>query len=107
MSSEERWCIIFDTLRDQSRRRVLTSLRDAEARTMGEILDEVERVDGRDRRALRIAFVHIHLPTLHDTGYIDWRREADKIRRGPNFEEIYPVLDVLDENRDRLPDGWL
>jgi hypothetical protein len=107
MSDQDQWYVIFDTLRDQSRRRVLVSLLDVETRTVGDLLDEAQRQDGRDRRALRIAYVHIHLPKLHGTGYIDWRKEADEIHRGPRYGEVQPVVGVLDENRERLPDGWL
>jgi hypothetical protein len=107
MRSDDRWYVIFDTLRDQSRRRVLVSLRDIDSRTVSDIVDEAQQRDGRDRRAVRIAFVHIHLPKLDETGYIDWRKDADRIDRGPRFGEIEPVIDSLERNSDRLPDGWL
>ena len=45
---------------------------------------------------------HVHLPKLEEAGLIDWNRATDEITRGPQFDEIEPLLSVLAENRAEL-----
>ncbi|WP_438267082.1 DUF7344 domain-containing protein [Haladaptatus salinisoli] len=52
-----------------------------------------------------IAMQHVHLPTLADHGFIDWDRETHRVTKGTRFNEIEPLLTVLSENHDVLPDG--
>ena len=48
-----------------------------------------------------------HLPTLEETGIIDWDRENDVVTRGERFDDLWPVLRLMIAHRDELPDGWL
>jgi hypothetical protein len=50
---------------------------------------------------------HIHLPKLEDYGFIDWNEKTNEVSKGPNFEEIRPLLELLVDHEDELPDGWL
>ncbi|MFC4543574.1 transcriptional regulator [Halosolutus amylolyticus] len=50
---------------------------------------------------------HVHLPKLEDYGYIEWRPDEEVAVKGPRFDEIRLVLELLDDHRDELPDGWL
>ncbi|WP_231189287.1 transcriptional regulator [Haladaptatus sp. DYF46] len=52
-----------------------------------------------------IAMQHIHLPKLADHGFIDWDQETQRVTKGPQFDEIEPLLTVLSENQDVLPAG--
>ena len=36
-------------------------------------------------------------------GYIEWEKENANILKGPNWEEIEPILRLLDDNRSRIP----
>ena len=45
---------------------------------------------------------HVHLPKLEEAGLVDWNRATDEIARGPQFDEIEPLLSVLAENRAEL-----
>jgi len=56
---------------------------------------------------LETELVHNHLPRLEDKGYIVWDRERKKISKGPNWEEIAPILELVHDHRDELPEGWL
>lgn len=56
---------------------------------------------------LETELVHTHLPKLTDMGYITWDRTDNTISRGPEWEQIAPLLELINENRDELPDGWL
>jgi hypothetical protein len=50
---------------------------------------------------------HVHLPKLVDYGYIEWDRENGEVATGPNFEEIRPLLELLVDHENELPDDWL
>ena len=56
--------------------------------------------------AERLQLIHIHLPKLDGWGYIEWERETGQISKGPNWDEIAPLLDVLHDHQDELPDEW-
>lgn len=49
---------------------------------------------------------HVHLPKLANLGFIEWNRERHFMEKGPNFDEIRPLLELLDNNEDKLPDDW-
>ncbi|MBX0297516.1 DUF7344 domain-containing protein [Haloarcula nitratireducens] len=50
---------------------------------------------------------HVHLPKLEDYGFIRWDRDSNEVSKGPNFEEIRPLLQLLNDHKDELPDDWL
>jgi len=50
----------------------------------------------------RMKMQHVHLPKLDQYGYVDWDPETETVERGPAFEEIEPVLEMLDRHRDKL-----
>ena len=50
---------------------------------------------------------HVHLPKLADMGYIEWDRESGELSKGPNWEEIAPLLQLMYDHGDELPDEWL
>lgn len=43
---------------------------------------------------------HVHLPKLAEYGYITWLRDAHMVTKGPDFDEVRPVLEVVDDDRD-------
>jgi hypothetical protein len=50
---------------------------------------------------------NVHLPKLERYGFITWNRDTSEVSKGPNFEEIRPLLELLAHHEDELPDGWL
>jgi hypothetical protein len=54
-----------------------------------------------------VAMQHGHLPKLEDYGFISWNRDTNEVSKGSNFEEIRPLLELLADHEDELPDGWL
>lgn len=50
---------------------------------------------------------HLHLPKLEGAGFIDATWERRSVTAGPRFGEIRPLLELLDNNRSKLPDGWI
>lgn len=97
---------VFRALSHGTRRRVLTALLDDDHCWMDELLgDEFgHRSDGDEMIVIELR--HVHLPYLDETGFIDWDRAVDRIARGESFEELRPLLEMLEERRDRLPAKW-
>ena len=50
---------------------------------------------------------HSHLPRLENHGFITWDRDAGTLERGPNWAEIAPLVRLLNDHQDELPEGWL
>ena len=55
----------------------------------------------------QLSMHHLHLPKLAESGFIDADRQQGSVTKGPQFEEIRPLLELLDDNRGQLPDGWV
>ena len=50
-------------------------------------------VPGVDEELLRLH--HVHLPKLADYGFIEWDRDAHVVTKGPRFDEMRPLLELL------------
>ena len=101
------WSAIMSALANRHRRRLLMNL--LEHNPKGEELHPPEVVHEGEKslETLQIEFVHVHLPLLEDLGVIHWDREAHTVVTGPQFEEVRPLLALVDEHGDELPDGWV
>ncbi|MDG5777483.1 hypothetical protein VB773_04205 [Haloarculaceae archaeon H-GB2-1] len=60
-----------------------------------------------DADSVAVQLHHVHLPKLADMGFVEWDDETGEVRCGPRFDLLEPVLDVLDEHEDALPDHYL
>ena len=114
---------IFDALSDVHRRRMLISLLDHNPQTISQLSSTPDSVfemntgiadeylarsleiDGIDKTAVRL--YHNDLPKLDACGFVEWDRNENEVRKGAQFDEIRPVLMLLEENREILPDDWL
>lgn len=96
----------FRALENDHRRRLLFALLEHDG---ADALPVADAVPARDRggRAVRLELYHVHLPMLEDRGFVAWDRETNSVGRGPNFDAIRPLLELLDRHRDELPDSWL
>ena len=47
-----------------------------------------------------------HLPELEKAGFIEWDRGTGTISKGPRFDEIEPVLELIENHPDELPPDW-
>lgn len=52
-----------------------------------------------------LKLIHVHLPKLEEAGLIEWDPEHEAVRRGPEFREIRPILQLLNDNPDAFPSG--
>lgn len=96
----------FSALSHPMRRRVLAEIHDPPSQSADEfeLEDFLQGDGGRERPALEL--YHNHLPRLDTEGFVDWDHETNTVTRGPRYEEIRPVLSVLQANSDQLPDDW-
>lgn len=93
---------VLDSLAPRHRRWVLLMLK------RGTIEHETDlTVRGEsDVENLEFDLVHNHLPKLEEAGYIEWDRDTGEISRGPRFDEIEPILELIENHPDELPPGW-
>jgi hypothetical protein len=97
--------IAFEMLGNPHRRRLLLALKERNPRDDVTIPEEIHTGD-EDLELLQAEMYHTHLPKLEAAGYISWDRETHEVVKGPKFDEIRPILRLLDEHADELPDGW-
>lgn len=97
---------VFGILSDPTCRRVLAEIRAGDPRTSAEFTPEDLVPSNDDRDHLRLELYHAHLPKLASEGFIDWNRETGTITRGPQFEEVRPLLALLAEHEEKLPGEW-
>lgn len=114
---------IFEALANEYRRRLLIDLLDRASRRVSrpagaswEITEANEdllrshlsssrAIDDADEDLIRLR--HVHLPKLDDYGFVEWDRSAHVVARGPRFDELRPLLELLDGRRDDLPNAYL
>lgn len=84
-------------------RRLLVALLNANLDEQPVDVRQIEH-DGRDPM---LSMHHVHLPKLEALGFVESDRERHHVNRGPRFEEIRPLLELFDANRDQLPNDWL
>lgn len=53
------------------------------------------------------AINHVHLSKLTEYGFINWNQDTHEVTQGPNFDEIHPLLELVVDHEDELPDSWL
>jgi hypothetical protein len=107
VSDDSQWMDLFSALSNPYRRQLLVALlehnpQDDDDQDPLDIL-----ADGQEGENLPLKMIHQHLPKLEEMGFIEWDRQTSEISKGPNWDEIAPVLTLIHEHRDELPDGWL
>jgi hypothetical protein len=96
----------LEALGHVERRRLLLSLLNGTSdEDRAVTLDQLDS-DAEDE-TLKLSMHHVHLPKLEASGFIDADRQQHSVTRGPRFNEIQPLLELLDNNRGQLPDGWV
>jgi hypothetical protein len=99
--------VALDTLSSGYRRRLLLDLLVRDRVDVGERVGVIANGSGADHGHLRRTLRHVHLPKLEAAGFVEWDPKNDAIEPGPRFEEVSPMLELLNDHADELPDGWL
>lgn len=96
----------LDALNHIHRRKLLIALLDHNPHDYSPaVLADSENDD--DALDYLVAMNHVHLPKLVEYGFIDRNRDTHEVIKGPNFDEIEPLLQLLADNADELTEGWL
>lgn len=107
MGAPDNFGQMLSALSDPYRRQLLLALRDHNPQDDDD-LDPLGLLDeGAEADVIEVELVHMHLPKLDEMGYITWNRDTGKISKGPRWDEIAPLLELLHNHRDELADGWL
>ncbi|WP_435157174.1 DUF7344 domain-containing protein [Haladaptatus sp. DFWS20] len=100
---DDQLCVLSNAHR---RRLLLALLEDNPQNDRTVLFGTSETTDDDRKRA--VAMGHIHLPKLVDHGYIDWNLEKRSVTKGPQFDELKPLLVALEGMDDDIPgDGSL
>ena len=97
----------LDALAHPYRRQLLVALlienpQDDTDRDPLDLLDDDVSTD-----ILETELFHRHLPKLQSRGYIEWDRESGEISKGPDWDRIAPLLELIQNHREELPAGFL
>lgn len=94
------------TLADIRRRKLLLELleRDPGGDSPVAVADTGRETDAAERR---MQMRHVHLPKLADRGFVTWNERTHEATRGPKFDEIEPLLELLAAHEDELPSDWI
>ena len=95
----------FRALADRHRRRLLAALLERNPQDEASVPENTS-IDSTEADEVLFEFYHTHLPMLEQHGYIEWDRGKQSVSKGPNFDEIRPLLELIDRHRDELPAGW-
>lgn len=107
MVGSDQWKRMFQCLGDISRRRLLLALLEHNPQKEEVIVPEDVHVGESKLADLQTEYVHSHLPKLVEAGYIEWHQDEHTVVKGPRFDEIRPLLELIERHRDELPDGWV
>lgn len=97
---------MVDALADVQRRKLMTALLVHNPQNDSPVVIADSDKDADDLGRL-VSMNHVHLPKLVDYGFITWDEETHEVAKGPNFDEIRPLVELLDNHEDELPDDWL
>jgi hypothetical protein len=101
---------LFEMLSHGIRRRILVTVARENPQDVDDLTTESAASDHEeDDEALELLttqLYHTHLPKLDEAGFIDWDRDEGHITRGPRFDEIEPLLRLMNDHQDELPDDW-
>jgi|AntDeeMetagen285_2_1112576.scaffolds.fasta_scaffold11820_1 hypothetical protein len=74
---------------------------EANQRFLREYLSTDQESNAGDKELIRMHVVHI--PKLAGDRFIEWDRHDYVATKGPRFDELVPVLELVDELRDDRP----
>lgn len=104
LPANERWDRVLQTLAAETRRMVLISLLEAPGRRRLPLPAAADSPNlSTDEQRLELRLRHNHLPRLAEAGYVRWESDPFVVRRGPNFDEVEPALQMFLNAVDDFP----
>jgi hypothetical protein len=97
MKSHDR---LYDVLSNVHRRHLLFALLRKNPQT--ELPSDLDSPPDTGEYTTRVEYHHCHLPKLADTGFIEWSPGTDRVERGPRFDDIRPILELLAAHHEDL-----
>ncbi|WP_132058363.1 DUF7344 domain-containing protein [Halorussus amylolyticus] len=92
----------FDALRNEHRRELLLALLEHNPQTVTKPIPAGGEVAPADAdRQFQTAMYHQHLPKLEEYGFIGWDRDSHEIVKGPQFDDIRPLLGCIHDHTER------
>ena len=98
---------MLHTLSDVHRRRLLVSLLECNPRSVDVRINEAAHGGEKTVARHQMRMFHLHLPHLEEAGFVRWKRDEDEVAKGPKFEEIRPLIELMDDHADELPTAWV
>lgn len=100
----ERWDQLYEALSAEPRRMIISSLLDEPEERRLPLPDAAESPNqSEDTETLRVQLHHHHLPLLAEAGYICWEKEPFVVQRGPRFNELGYILELVADSIDEIP----
>ena len=109
----------FDALSNERCRELLVSLLDSDRRVVPELSDDARRIANSNEELLRkhldssrevaevdeelVGIRLVHLPRIAEQGFVEWDRDANVVSRGPRFDGLRPLLEMIDDPREVPP----
>jgi len=93
---------IVDTLRHPIRRRLLFSLYEQGQDASELPLQQISGLSFEEEN-IRTKLYHVHLPKLEEKGYVRWDGDEHIITKGPEWNEIEPLLRLVYNHLNELP----
>lgn len=106
----------YDALSNERCRELLVSLLDSDRRVVPELSDDAREIANSNEELLRkhlaspraVAGVDedlleirlVHLPKIADYGFVEWDRDANIVTRGPQFDDLRPLLEIIADPRE-------
>ena len=105
MSASGRFDEVLDALADPYRRQLLLALIEHNPQDDDDSNPLNIHTEGEDTLSKLNIFMG-HLPKLDEMGIIEWKEENNEIVKGPDWAEFEPLLRLIAENKDELPEEW-
>jgi len=102
--NSRRWNRVFNALSVEPRRRLVASLLEHSSEDAVALPNGATPVSSVGVEELEVSLAHVHLPMLAESGYVRWEADPFQASRGPRFEEVAAVLEVLGSDTQTLPD---
>ena len=97
----------FEALSNVHRRRLFIALLVRNPQRDDVVAPEAVHEGDKAIETLQSEIYHLHLPRLEEAGYIRWNRDTHEVVRGARFDGIRPLLGLMRNHADELPNDWL